>query len=447
MAHTSTSIYNEVSVSDVRAVLGESARSVIDLCRSSRINMWSLCKPVIHQTPHDITDAQRAEASYGFEIKSYNTPGELLDALTAGTAWRYARPDGRYAGGLRSAWQPCRLRDFAGYDHAAEPFAVSPGDIALNPDKMSYKFFAAQTVSSGLSWYDIGAYASSYPCVAVFDHTGALVGWKTASSMFAPKMIVEGEIPDRTVTLTVNRSGADLTLTPSARYTYLMCAASSRKTSFTGVASANTVFRPIPADPALTGALRYSTTIDYLAFSIAGVLGNTAVDNGSVCKFRDPVAANFIGPVGDTAAYLGLGNSGYLVLLLRIDNSDTLPHSQTFVRVRASQTLAGGTNQTEVPEIYSVEQQADGSSRLTSHTMTAVTIPAKSTAYYALSLPYLMRQGADGIAVAVLPEGAIGSPIITLNWGDNGADQSTHAMLRVKQGADAIISTNITDRS
>lgn len=441
MAHTATHITAPVTISDVRAVLGLStATGLLGLCRSSRINRWSLRKPVIASALHDLSDTQLAAASFGFTINTYPTPAELLAALAAGTAWDYTPPDGRYSGGIPTAWQPCRLGDWRGYNHAAEPFIVSPGDISFNPDRYTYRFFAAETVTAGLSWRDMEAIAHYYPCVAVLDNTGATVGWKTASAPFGAKAIIEGgEAAARTVTLTANRSGADLTLRAGEQYTYIMCAASTRKTSFTAAADASTTFRPIPAEPALSGHLTYSQIIDYLTFTIAGVLGGTPVTGGSRYAFADPYARGYIGPIADTAAYLGLGDSGQLALLVRIDNSDTVSHTTTYARVHASRTLVADTPAAEKPQIFLASApDTDGLRTLTSYTIPSINIPARSTAYYAMYCTYLMSINADGIADRI-PDGALASPIMTLEWNDSGAAQPLRAMLRVCRGADRII--------
>lgn len=439
MPHTATGISSPVSIGDVQAVLGHGpATGLLALCASPRINIWSLRKPVVSSVMYDLTDDDLAAANYGFALNSYGSAELLLAALDAGTAWAYQRPDGRWADGNPNAWQPCRLGDFRGYNHAAEPFIVCPGDISLNPDRRSYTFFAAETVTTGLDWKVLGDIAQCYPCVCVFDTDGTLVGYKTANVAFGSNAVIEGDTTAKTVKITVSGTGADMTMSAGQRYRYMLCASTTRKTSMTAAGSAGTQFRPVPALPALTGALAYSSVIDYLDFSIAGVLGDTVIGDGGTYVFEDPYERGYIGPIADTAAYLGLGGAGRLALLIAIANSDTASHSTTYTRIHASCTLVTDTAQDEVPALFSATADGAGGYTLHSHSIASVTVGARSTAYYVMYCPYLMAKNADGYAVA-LPDGAVASPIMTLEWNDTNAQQPLRALLRVCQGASQTI--------
>lgn len=113
----------------VSQAIGLASNSVNVLCSgklpaenisASRINKWSKYKPVRYNNvaPNRGVGADwwRAEnGNCGLNIPNYPTLAALFTALRAGTVmWDYLPP-------LGTTGQPCRLADFGGYEHAAQP--------------------------------------------------------------------------------------------------------------------------------------------------------------------------------------------------------------------------------------------------------------------------------------------------------------------------------------
>ena len=121
MGTSNGKVTRPVDLRDVAACLGESALDVGALCRSARINKWSLHKPIDHPTHALLTEDQIYASNCGLAI-----PLELeYDPVTLQAPWTYNRP----SGGDKS---PYRILDFDGYHHDAEvPITIqittSPG--------------------------------------------------------------------------------------------------------------------------------------------------------------------------------------------------------------------------------------------------------------------------------------------------------------------------------
>lgn len=112
-----------LSVTEVKAVLGENKDSVGGLCVSPNINQWSRYKP-IYKAYLDARFHFRAEgygnSLHGLKAKYYSTLGQIGNAIAAGGAsdWTYD------SAALMSERAPKRLGDFDGYFHnASAPFA------------------------------------------------------------------------------------------------------------------------------------------------------------------------------------------------------------------------------------------------------------------------------------------------------------------------------------
>ena len=118
-----------VNTTIVKQAIGLASNSVNVLCAgklpaesvsASRINKWSKYKPVRYNNVAPIrgvgADWWRAQdGNCGLNIPSYPTMPALFTALRGGTLmWDYLPP-------LGTAGQPCRLADFGGYEHAAQP--------------------------------------------------------------------------------------------------------------------------------------------------------------------------------------------------------------------------------------------------------------------------------------------------------------------------------------
>jgi len=386
-----------VSVSTVKRELGATTNSVAELCRHQRINQWSLCKPVAHATVGDITDAQRAEADYGFVLNSYAAPYELRQALLGGTAWRYAPPSGDYAGGDSARWQPCRLGDFRGYRHDAEPFLKGRQSISLNPDKTHHTFFAEYSLGTGtLSWKNMHTIADKYPCLVILrpdsSYTGGfrVHGWKSAAKKFA----------DGGGTIDLYADGGtdgDTALAMNIDYTYLLCASIRQQLRFDGSISLGRI-TALPGDPALTGIVRRSNKIDYLSTTILGIVSTTPT-TGNRLIFTDPSEYSGLSMIDGEPKSLDVSPDGHIAILVRIDNTDQEAHSATQLKLHASQTLSSTSEVSLNATVFAVSG-ALGTGKTWSAVMQSqlseVIVPANSSVTVALYAPSLMYRTVSG---------------------------------------------------
>lgn len=101
------------SIGAVKTALGESTNSLIGLCTSENINVWSKWKPVrSNLIPMTFTELKRL--NYGISILSSNTPANLLTLVqnAGGVGYTYTRPTG-------ASSSPYRLGDFRYYNKDA----------------------------------------------------------------------------------------------------------------------------------------------------------------------------------------------------------------------------------------------------------------------------------------------------------------------------------------
>lgn len=418
-----------VSVSDVQAALQTNDTSIVRLCSNEAINIWSLRKPVIHNTLGGITDEQLKEANFGFAFHSntsgagYTTPLALYQALQDGTAWEYMPPDGTRTevNGVIGG-QPCRLGDFRGYNHAATPFIVGPGNVMFNPARDSYDFFGTYTISPDpdLSWTDMAIVQGKYPCVIVINTTDNVVrGYKTAA-------IPYGEVGSHVV----NVSNDELTLSTNKSYKYVMCLCSAKKTSFDATAT-SARFYPIPASPELYGNTGYSSIIDFLEFEIDGVLGNTAIQANTSYTFENPQDYTFSTVTG-SAHYLGVGTSGRLAILIKITNTSDTAVKTTYINMHSMPTLSSGSEQSERPTIYNIGLHAEGSrTARTGSQISQVEIGANKSIYLVMYMPTLLAKPTGSVSAS-----AQKFITLSLEWNDSNAKQNvSNGSFNVKGGA------------
>lgn len=122
----------QISTTKVANELGVSTHNVGELCTSSKINKWSLHKPVSRGVNHGLTEDDWKDVNYGFNIVPYSNWGNFRNASTK--EWGYIRPTG-------TAASPYRLGDFRGYDQNAEcPFLLNL--MTINPTINSTCIFA-----------------------------------------------------------------------------------------------------------------------------------------------------------------------------------------------------------------------------------------------------------------------------------------------------------------
>lgn len=104
----------------VKQAIGVGSNSVNVLCNNSNINKWSKYKPVRYNSvaPNRGVGADwwRAnDGNCGLNVPNYTTMSALFTALRSGAImWDYLPP-------LGTTGQPCRLADFRGYEHTAQP--------------------------------------------------------------------------------------------------------------------------------------------------------------------------------------------------------------------------------------------------------------------------------------------------------------------------------------
>ena len=108
-----------VTISAVRTALHENTNDLGSLCKSNKINEWSVNKPV--DSPKlTLSQPQDLYAlNDGFAINVYNDPFDLVDDFVEGVdnVWDYEKPMGTSA-------SPYRLGDFRGYNHDADMWFV-----------------------------------------------------------------------------------------------------------------------------------------------------------------------------------------------------------------------------------------------------------------------------------------------------------------------------------
>lgn len=121
------------------------------ICASQKINRRSLIKPIIVNTPVELTDAQFKAADYGYTIPIYSSFSGAISAYNAGTRWGYNKP-------AVGDW--ARLTDFIGYDHyAQDPVSFSANDTLVEENaRMSLNF----DIGGMLEWGSFSSMAPTY---------------------------------------------------------------------------------------------------------------------------------------------------------------------------------------------------------------------------------------------------------------------------------------------
>ena len=340
-----------ISVSAVQSVLGAADNSIASLCQSSNINLWALRRPIVSSKLYNITDSDRKSANYGFVINGYSSALSLYNALNNGTAWKAILPNGTYP------TQPCRLGDFRGYAHNAKQFVSVPSAISLNDDMDSYLFFGSMLVTpdDGLYWYQMSGIASYYPCVVLLNSDGTVKSWKTATKPF-------GAGADYAITVKAGAEGITFNTFVTTKYTYMLCAASAMRSSFTATAP-TTAFKPIPASPNLIGTMNYTKFIGHLKVTFLGVLGGTNAsifaeysDSATTRTFKFLDASLYAGMTTETGgtARVNVGSPAKIAMLVKIENTATSgTASATYRKLHATNT--SNVDKSVVASVYNVD--------------------------------------------------------------------------------------------
>ncbi len=100
-----------IGIIDVKETLGESTYDLGKLCKSSKINPWSMYKPISCKNPANWPAG--TDGNYGLTPKILSSASEVVDVYDGeNNGWTYTPP----SGGENS---PYRLGDFRGYCHSA----------------------------------------------------------------------------------------------------------------------------------------------------------------------------------------------------------------------------------------------------------------------------------------------------------------------------------------
>ena len=411
-----------ITISQVATLLGENTRRLKALCTSSKINKWSVRKPIAHSKIADLTDAEVLAADAGMvfgnaALTPYYSAESLLSVLKKGTKWTYTPPTGAYPN------QPWRLGDFRGYVHRAGAWtnAQLEGDITFDDLSRSVRFtFGAFDTIQGddttgaLSWRQCATWRDCYPCVCIFDNTGALYAYVTADKT------ISAAASD--LTLTFGTGG--IALTKNKKYTYLKCACTIKHTSATAIPEGTPTFAAIPCQGDTYGQLVYAEAVISLTATITGLATGTAVPT----TWASPTKYTGVVEVGTVPTRYALA-AGTLWLRVVLDstqsNTDYIINALTAI---ASATLGGAYDAPGAATLYSVA--ADGT--LTPKPSAGITIPAGSRKTIALSLGYLMGTTPDGSVGPVTDTSATCAAAFRLRFGDGSTLTAKPVDIRFK---------------
>lgn len=142
-----------------------------DMCQAGSINKWAKYKPERWPSWTGLTEAQRAQNCYGFDISDlFNTDAAAtLDAAIAnGAAYAYLAPQGGSA-------SPNRIRDFDNYNHKAErPYRYTQFTEPTNPNNWIdvYMSVNAEILLSQIAPTEIGTDVSKFKIAAIYRRRG-----------------------------------------------------------------------------------------------------------------------------------------------------------------------------------------------------------------------------------------------------------------------------------
>ena len=164
MGHSNSKITAPVSLhADVYPVLGiNKSGTYYDTgfaCGNAhgQTNKWSRNKPERINTPAEVTDTQRRANYYGLSVSPYGAQG-LYNEYNGGmqNAWKYLPP--------RPGTDWCRLTDWNGYDHNAEPF--------LRSGLLEDSSFQVSKIHGGTITFELKTPESRSGQLSVSDFTG-----------------------------------------------------------------------------------------------------------------------------------------------------------------------------------------------------------------------------------------------------------------------------------
>ena len=173
-----------LNLQEVYSVMGVSAvnglKDVGYICGNGhgRINKWARNKPVRVNQPGEITDAQRKAVYQGLSVSPYGYKN-LYEEYASGmkNAWKYLPP--------RPGTDWCRLTDFVGYNHDAEPF--------LRTGIPEGSTFEVSKINGGTITFEMKTPAADSGQLSVSDFTGTynLSSGKVGAILFAGNPVSE----------------------------------------------------------------------------------------------------------------------------------------------------------------------------------------------------------------------------------------------------------------
>ena len=177
-----TRIVSPINLQEPYTVMGVSKTGtyydLAYICSNSHgeINIWARNKPVRVNTPATLTDAQINAAFSGLNLYIGATPESMVQNSLAGNKWTYLPP--------RPGTDWCRLTDWNGYSHNAQPqFRVDKLD-----DEVSAKT-PTGWIYAEIKWYEVDSYSVEienftidgtplkeyYICIIIVDSNGRLI--------------------------------------------------------------------------------------------------------------------------------------------------------------------------------------------------------------------------------------------------------------------------------
>lgn len=170
-----------ISIEDVKQALGESSNDLATLCKSSKINMWSRHKPVIHTSLFDENAIKANDGNFGFNIPKFTSLTELFANYQ-----KYENEDGLHRGddGYRiptngitymqptgGNTSPYRISDFKNYSNKVTCLPYQFDISVYTQEELTFTIYQDKNVNdTGICVEDIALYNNCYFGVCFFNY-------------------------------------------------------------------------------------------------------------------------------------------------------------------------------------------------------------------------------------------------------------------------------------